>query len=69
MGKKVSLDTFVRIFIALGIQGNLASLLPDPFIRPMERIKDKSTERKRARQKKVEEIKEWTWNNQEGSEQ
>ncbi|MCX6055096.1 MAG: helix-turn-helix transcriptional regulator [Chloroflexi bacterium] len=67
MGKKVSLDTFVRVLIALGIQGNFELLLPDPSIRPMERINIKSTERKRARQKKTEVIKEWTWNNKEGS--
>lgn len=62
MGKKVTLDTFVRVLIALGIQGNLEQLLPDPSIRPMERINLRTNERKRARQKKIITTDEWTWN-------
>jgi putative transcriptional regulator len=48
-GQGVSLDTFIRILIALGIQDNLQILLPDPTIRPMDRVNMRGTERKRAR--------------------
>lgn len=61
-GNKVSLDTFIRVMIALGLQGNIQMLLPDPTIRPMERINTKSTERKRASRKKEGMSSEWTWN-------
>ncbi len=47
-GEGVSMDTFIRVLIALGIQQNLESLLPDPAIRPIDRIKIKGGERKRA---------------------
>jgi transcriptional regulator with XRE-family HTH domain len=61
-GQGVSLDTFIRVLMALGIQQNLAALLPDPSIRPMERIGSTGTERQRARPEKPEETPEpWTW--------
>jgi transcriptional regulator with XRE-family HTH domain len=61
-GQGVSLDTFIRVLIALGIQQNLAALLPDPTIRPMERIDITGAERQRARPEKSEESPEpWTW--------
>ena len=61
-GKGVSLDTFIRILIALGIQQNLETLLPDPSIRPIERVNLKGNERKRASSKSTElEKKPWLW--------
>jgi transcriptional regulator with XRE-family HTH domain len=48
-GQGVSVDTFVRVLIALGIQQNLEALLPDPTVRPVERIDIGGGERKRAR--------------------
>jgi transcriptional regulator with XRE-family HTH domain len=61
-GQGVSLDTFIRVLMALGIQQNLAALLPDPTIRPMERIDSTGTERQRARPEKPAESPEpWTW--------
>lgn len=61
-GQGVSLDTFIRVLIALSIQQNLAALLPDPTIRPMERIESGGTERQRARPEKPEETPEpWAW--------
>ncbi len=48
-GQGVSLDTFIRVLGALGIQQNLQSLLPDPTVRPIERITSGGGERKRAR--------------------
>jgi transcriptional regulator with XRE-family HTH domain len=61
-GQGTTLDTFIRVLMALGIQQNLAALLPDPTIRPMERIDSTGTERQRARPEKPEETpKPWTW--------
>lgn len=48
-GQGVSMDTFIRIMIALGIQQNLETLLPDPSVKPIERISIGIKERKRAR--------------------
>jgi putative transcriptional regulator len=48
-GQGVSLDTFLRVMIALGLQGNLAALLPDPSVRPVERVHQRGHERRRAR--------------------
>lgn len=48
-GEGVLLDTLVRVLMALGLQENLEMLLPDPTVRPMERVGSIGTERKRAR--------------------
>jgi putative transcriptional regulator len=48
-GQSVSLNTFIRIMLALDLQQNLETLLPDPAIRPMERVNTGGSERKRAR--------------------
>jgi transcriptional regulator with XRE-family HTH domain len=48
-GQGVSLDTFIRVMIALRIQCNLETLLPDPAVRPIERVGVRAGERKRAR--------------------
>jgi len=61
-GKGVSLDTFIRVLMALNLQGRLVELLPDQEIRPMERIEKNKTERKRARPKKKKETDiTWSW--------
>jgi putative transcriptional regulator len=48
-GQGISVDTFIRVMTALGIQQNLGSLLPDPMVRPIERVGIGGAERKRAR--------------------
>ncbi|MGF1529584.1 MAG: helix-turn-helix transcriptional regulator [Candidatus Competibacterales bacterium] len=48
-GEGVSLNTFIRVLSALGIQQNLANLLPDPTVRPVERVTQRGRERQRAR--------------------
>ena len=61
-GKSVSFDTFIRVMIAFGVQSNLDKLLPDPTIRPMERISlAGNKERRRARQKKEKGTANWEW--------
>jgi transcriptional regulator with XRE-family HTH domain len=61
-GKGVSLNTFIRILIALGLQQNLKILLPDTSIRPIERVRNSGAERKRARPVRPDAKKStWTW--------
>jgi transcriptional regulator with XRE-family HTH domain len=61
-GQGISLNTFIRVLMALGIQDNLQSLLPDPTIRPVERVRTRGTERKRARpQKSQGKNLPWVW--------
>ena len=61
-GKGVSLDTFLRVLIALGVQQSLEVLLPDPSIRPIDRVNIGGRERKRASSKKTSiEKTPWKW--------
>jgi len=61
-GQGVSVDTFIRILTALGIQQNLEALLPDPTVRPVERIDIRGSERKRARPgQSSNERAVWSW--------
>lgn len=69
-GEGVSLDTLIRVLMALRIQHNLAALLPDPSVRPIDRVNLKGTERKRARHAKVgKERKTWTWGDEGGKDE
>jgi putative transcriptional regulator len=61
-GQGVSLDTFIRIMMALGVQQNFETLLPDPAVRPVERIGMGLGQRKRARPaKSSDEGPTWSW--------
>jgi len=65
-GQGGTLDNFIRVLKALGIQQNLEGLLPDPSVRPIERIEtSRGTERQRARPKKEPDTGEtkagWKW--------
>lgn len=61
-GDGVSMNTFIRVLIALGLQDNLKNLLPDPSIRPIERVESAGYERKRARPTNSEdEDTPWSW--------
>lgn len=61
-GQGVSLDTFIRIMIAFRLQNNLKTLLPDPTVRPIERVNISGTERKRARPVRSDNKEApWSW--------
>jgi transcriptional regulator with XRE-family HTH domain len=61
-GEGVSLDTFIRVMRALGIQNNLEALLPDPTVRPIERVGMGAGQRKRARPApSAQEQPGWSW--------
>lgn len=65
-GQGVSMNTFIRVMIALRIQQNLETLLPDPTVRPIERIGLDAGERKRARPTKSKnELPTWSWGDEE----
>ncbi len=60
-GQGVSLDTFIRVLRALGIQENLAALLPDPSVRPIEQVAGARTQRRRARPAKPPDAQKPSW--------
>ena len=61
-GQGISLDTFIRVLMALRIQHSLESLLPDPTVRPIERVGASAGERKRARPVRPgRERPAWSW--------
>ena len=61
-GEGVSLDTFIRVLMAMRIQHGLANLLPDPSVRPIERIGGGTGTRKRARPASAStEQRAWSW--------
>lgn len=60
-GGGVSLDTLIRVMTALGLADRLATLLPDPGVRPIERVRLKGRERRRARPKAKPPAAEWSW--------
>jgi transcriptional regulator with XRE-family HTH domain len=58
----VSLNTFLRVLHALGLQGHIQTLLPDPTVRPMERIEMGGRERQRARPARTDkDASPWSW--------
>ena len=67
-GDNTSLDTFIRVLMALGLADHLASFLPDPDVRPIERIKREGHERQRASGRKaIVKATDWAWG-EEGEE-
>jgi len=47
-GQGTSLETLIRVLVVLGLQQNLEALLPDPGVRPIERVRLGGFERRRA---------------------
>lgn len=60
-GQSVSLDTLLRVMRALGLSSRLATLLPEPSVQPVERVRSKSKERKRASARTEPAAEKWTW--------
>jgi transcriptional regulator with XRE-family HTH domain len=67
-GKPVSLDSFVRIMLALRLGDHLAALLPDPSVRPVDRVRLDGAERQRASGKRTE-PSEWRWGDEAGGDE
>ncbi|KJF65234.1 helix-turn-helix domain-containing protein [Rhizobium nepotum] len=61
-GENTSLDTFIRVLTALGLADHLTGFLPDPDVRPIERVKREGHERQRASGRKgATKATEWAW--------
>jgi putative transcriptional regulator len=60
-GQSVSLDPLLRVMRALGLSGRLALLLPDPAVRPVDRVRLKGKERKRASTRAKSAAGNWQW--------
>jgi len=60
-GEGISLDTLIRVMRALGVVDRLETLLPDPAVRPVERVRMKGRERQRARARTGPAKEAWTW--------
>ena len=66
-GEGASLDSFIRVLLALNMESNLLAMLPDPAVRPIERVKLKGRVRLRARpaQAETKPASEWAWGDDE----
>ncbi|MEE4279494.1 MAG: helix-turn-helix transcriptional regulator [Halieaceae bacterium] len=66
-GRPVSLDSFVRVMQALQLSDHLAALLPDPRVRPVDRVRLSGSERQRASGKRSPPASSpWTWGDERG---
>jgi len=69
-GQGISFDTFIRVLRALRIQQSLEALLPDPTVRPIERVGISAKERKRARPIHIDDDQLiWSWGDGEGDDE
>ena len=59
-GRSISLDSFIRVMQALGLADHLAALLPDPEVRPVERVQREGKQRRRASRKRKTD-QPWKW--------
>lgn len=59
-GQSISLDSFLRIMQALYLADHLAALLPDPAIRPVDRVRLDGAGRQRARGRRAAPAG-WKW--------
>ncbi len=66
-GDGISVDSFVRILKALGLADHLAGLLPNPDVRPVERIRMTGSQRQRA-SRKQKPAQAWTWGDESADE-
>jgi transcriptional regulator with XRE-family HTH domain len=64
-GGGISVETLIRILRALGIASRLEALLPDPAIRPIDRVRLKGKQRQRARPVTGAGPGEWNWRDDE----
>lgn len=62
-GENTSLDTLLRVLGALGLEQRLLEALPDPAVRPVERVRHHGRERQRARETADATAKasDWAW--------
>ena len=65
-GASSTLDSFLRVAIALDLAEDLLAAVPSRDIRPIERVTARKSERKRARPARVRASEEpWTWGDEQ----
>ncbi|MCY4178869.1 MAG: helix-turn-helix transcriptional regulator [Litoreibacter sp.] len=65
-GDGATLDSLLRVLLALKIAQNLDLLVPDSRVRPIERVRTGGTERQRSRSAKSDQTpKQWQWGSPE----
>ncbi|WP_256647027.1 helix-turn-helix domain-containing protein [Thermomonas paludicola] len=61
-GENTSMETFLRVLKALGMEARLLDALPNPDVRPVERVRHGGRERRRARTKAgTPKATAWAW--------
>ena len=61
-GESSTLDSFLRVAMALGMADDLLAAVPSRDIRPIERVSSRKSERKRARPAQARAPEgPWTW--------
>ncbi len=62
-GENTSLDTLFRVLGVLGLERRVLEALPDPAVRPVERVQHGGRERQRARgvTESVPKATDWAW--------
>jgi transcriptional regulator with XRE-family HTH domain len=65
-GRNISLDTFLRVLRALNLGDRILDILPNPDVRPVERVQNEGHERRRARsQPEAPKATDWAWGEEE----
>lgn len=61
-GENTSVNTLLRVLAVLGLDGRLLDSLPDPAVRPVERVRHGGRERRRARETQAPpKATDWAW--------
>jgi len=61
-GRNSSLDTLLRVLRALNLGDRILDILPNPDVRPVERVQHEGRERRRARtQRQAPKASDWAW--------
>ena len=61
-GDNPTLNSLIRVLISLKIPQNIDLLVPDPRIRPIERVRTKGAERQRSSSTKApRKTRQWEW--------
>ena len=64
-GDGVTMDSFIRVLAALKLLQNMEVLIPNPRVRPIERVRTGGRERQRSRSAKtVKHRTKWRWGNE-----
>lgn len=64
-GGGISVETLIRLMRALGVANRLEALLPEPGIRPIDRVRLKGKQRQRARRSAATGSSDWSWGDDE----